>query len=854
MQLVEKSTNRIVDVPDEEVQAKFQSGMYGFPADQRIPVLNREGTPGTIAAQDAQQAFSKGFTIETSVAREARQREAQYGGVGGTLAATGEALARGATVGLSDPLAIAVADALGGSESAEKVRTHLKEAKEAHPYLSTGAELVGAVAPILATGGAAAPEVGAAEVAGLAGETVRATETVASTARAVEQASALGRIAELASGAGRIATTPARGVAAAGKLTEKAIAAVAGDASASTVAKIVQKALARGAGASVEGALYGAGNQISEDALGNHELTADKMLAAIGHGAIVGALLGTGAEVSTTLVSTAAQTALEKASPLLKRLSREEAFKSLSYGGLSPTRLVRAADRVGGKAAVGDELLRSKVVDVFDKPETSLPKIQQAVSEAGTDLGETLRVAESKGVKPASLDTIEKSVRKNAEDVLGTLKTLNQAGFGKVDAAMTDLRAYFGDMEPTLTKLHDFRSELDGAINWARKENPAAPMNPGIEGLLGVRRTIEGAIEDAMDSQAKAVGLPEDLLDIYKTQKLRYARLAVARDLVEDSVQRAAKNASMSLTDKMMAGAEIVGALAAGHPLAVLAAPVVGMASKLVRERGNSTAAVLLDKIADLSAVQRTVKTLDSRMSTNLERFIQGKPSQETVEKLSAADKDRLFDREYKTIKIASQDTEGVAKRTQEHLSTLVQSAPKVAQAFTRSIARAIMFLASKLPKASKDPISIQPQLDRKRPSETVLMPEKERFLRFVRAVNDPASVFTDLTRSQIDPEAVEAVRVVYPTFYADMKKRVADRLIDTKSALTQDQKLQLRRLFNQPADGTQTPGFIAAMQASFAPPKPHDQPGEMSAPKRPLEQFETSMKLKGFGGSVDKR
>lgn len=861
MKLYDTATGQAVELPDDQAQAGFMSGKYSFRDDQKIPVKKADGTTGTIAAKDAPVFFGKAgntllgekehaaikFEIDAAKKEAAAQtaNREEFGGVGGGVIAGALGASRGLSVGLSDPAYIAMAKAIGGEEAAQETRRKLEGYKKEHGVVSTGAEVAGAIAPLFATGGASAA-VEAGEAGRLGAAAVEGAEAASTATKAAEGASALGKIAN---------ATPTALVSRAGTAVEKAtselvgkgLAAIAGEGSASTVAKVAQKALSKGAGASIEGALYGAGNQISEDALGDRELAADKMLAAVGHGALFAGGIGVGLGAAGVLASKA----LEKASPKLKELAATQAVDAISYGGLAPKKLMRAAEKLpGGREGLGAELLESGIVSKFDNAHTIAPKIETAMGEAGAKLSTTLDTLTAKGAKMEELSSITKKIATDAESVLGRLKDLNKGGYGKVEDAVTSLEKWFADKPLTLRSLRDFRSELDGRINFARLDlQPTAPTSDSLEALLSVRRTLEGVVEETVDREGARLGISDALLDTYKADKLRYRRLTVANDLAQDTVTRMNKNAGLSLTDKMVGVGEMAGALAAGHPLGVLGGVAASYGSKLVRERGNATAAHYLNKVADLAAVQSTIRGVDARLSEDIDQFMRGKPSKEPPMRIkSAAERTRTFDAGVKKARSAA-DVEAVTKASEEHIQGLQSSAPKTAAAFTRAASRAAAFLASKIPPEKKEFKTLQPQLAKPIPPTH---DEQETFLHYNRAINNPMSVFQDLSRGELTPEAVETLRVVYPTLYQHMKEMVLNHALEPDAKkMTYDQEIQLAYMFGEPTNPTLEPSFIQAMQANYGPPAQGGKKGGGSArgSSKALEGIEKPVQLRGFGG-----
>ena len=200
----------------------------------RVRITRADSELGTIDEADLAAAQASGFRVvdESEASAIKARREAQS--IGGTVQGLGEAGARGATFGLSD----ALLTSLGADPEAMAAR------QQGLGDLGTVAEVAGAAAPALFSGGG-----------GAAGTLARLTPA--------------GRAAQLG-----------RGVA-------KGTEAVLGT---SAVGRVAGAAVAGG----LEGALQGAGSAVSQAALGDHELTAEQLLAGASRGATMGALLGGG--------------------------------------------------------------------------------------------------------------------------------------------------------------------------------------------------------------------------------------------------------------------------------------------------------------------------------------------------------------------------------------------------------------------------------------------------------------------------------------------------------------------------------------------------------------------------------
>lgn len=342
-----------------------------------------DGGPVVPVPQDQiAQAVAEGAEVVGPEEFRTQELDREYGGLGGAAMATGAGLARGLSVGLSDPLAIGAARAFGGKSAGESTRKALGELKEAQPVLSAGSQLLGAVAPIAFSGGGAALAEGGAAAAEGGGLLARAANLVGAAPRAV---AAAGRLAEGAATLGG----------------ERAMALGLG-------ARIIQRSAPAAVGGATEGALWGAGDEISDAAIDNHELTAERLWAAAGKGALMGGatggLLGAGGEI----LSTGARSALgtlkgESIADYAERKSGEAAFRAA--GGTK--KMAEGADAwAGGYHNVGriarDELPGFVGKENFRQltPEEIALGAGRGAAKRGEELGDLLRQVDEAAARP----------------------------------------------------------------------------------------------------------------------------------------------------------------------------------------------------------------------------------------------------------------------------------------------------------------------------------------------------------------------------------------------------------------------------------------------------------------------
>jgi hypothetical protein len=484
------------------------------------------------------------WRIESSEEAQARQLQEEHGGLGSQLLTGVESGLGAATLGGYD----VVAGEIGG----EQYRRERAAREQANPLAATTGEVVGTVAPLLASGG-----------------TSLAARGVAAVGSPIRAAAAAGEAA------GGLAT---RGLARLG---------VAGE---SVLGRGVQQATRLGVGGAVEGAVYGAGQELSEAALapdGNYDRLGERLLAGAKEGAKFGALaggtLGLGLGVGGGLASSVA-----------RRVGGAEGFRKAA-GELSEFSAVKAIDpsKKASRELVntkrmnqtGRELLDNDIVAAGRSTEEMLSRATAVKQEAGERIGAALRrvdeaggrvdasklfsrVDELTGDLRKSLSVADRRIADKLDETLSLLKERTQAV--KITSEVVEaaagkpqlwreflkgrmgpaMKAHGGDHTkavralsaeykamktrgeqinklvekleaaggksakkatppaPTTTirpakpltfeELHQFRARLDADINWARIEAP-----PAAERLRDVRRILEDTIETQADEAVR---------------------------------------------------------------------------------------------------------------------------------------------------------------------------------------------------------------------------------------------------------------------------------------------------------------------------------------------------------------
>ena len=624
----------------------------------------------------------------------------------------------------------------------------------------------------------------------------------------------------------------------AGELAEHAVAAAIGQESERTIVRVAQKALARGADYATQGALYNVGNQISEDALGDHETTAEKLFAAAGHGAMTGFLLGGALGATGEL----ARTGLAKVSPGLQSLAESQAVRALNPKLGNVTEITHTLP--GGVKGLGRWLLDHGVVQAGDRVDDVAGRVGVATKEAaarldailGTldqhatefpEVAEVMRRLQREALNPLAKKIGFESIYNSVEALVNSFqeKALEEASNGKVGFLW----------------LRDARATIDDLLY---RESNAVAKSPRDQELRQVRQILEDELEKYADKASRKLG-DGTLLEDYQRAKVDFRYARTAEKISQKETDRLMGVRVGSPTDYLA----FVGGLASGGGLKGAA---FGAAHHVIRERGNATVAAVLDKVANFSAMSRAVKDINGRLENGVAQYLRGE-SPTIKGKLrpyrgEAGETMReTYERKVQEITRASQQVSRQASAVKRAAQSLVSHAPNVAKGLAAKATAATAFLASKVPKQADVGYSVQPQFEHTRVSDA----DASRFLRYAQAVENPMSVLDEMHRGTLSREHVEALRSVYPKIYEQLVNRIQASVHEADKPLPYDRLMQLSLLFGTPVHATQRTAFVQTMQQTFKS-GAGKAPGP-AAPKRPIKGIAEEMQM-GLTQAMNRR
>lgn len=766
-----------------EGKAFFQKGAKVYARDQR----------GTLVTLDAAEAGHPGYQVLTPAELEAAHAQKQYGeGLGNVAKATAAGAARGLTLGASD----AVLAGVGG----EDTRKALKGLREANPVASTVGEVGGALAPLVLSGGGS----GAAEGAGLA-------------ARAGEAGSAAVRTL----GAGH------RAIAGVGSLVERGAArglealGATGETALGRIGAAGVKMAARGA---AEGALYGGAQAASDSVLNGDDITAEKIVAGMGHGALFGGALGGALGLGGAALTEGAAKLIPK-KEALQQLAREQGLKGAGFKGSDFRRLAGRATGEAAEAriaATADDLMNTtlqngeRVLQPGANVEETLARVSQAKIEAQARLsGLKDEISEGMAAQGANPDLNE--FLRRADDVFKEKLRSNSPGVrSEVRAAERELSivreraamaAQAGNPEQAAMSFRDldqFRQDLASRIYPKAPPGGGIPAPPpkGAEQLMKVERILADYLkENASTFLAKAGENP----NAYNEANRLYSSFNKLEQVGTKTANQSLGNRSISPSDHALGAASFLGAMTTGN-VGALGAMGYGaaatFANKMLRERGNSLVADLARRASETdNVIQSAAKALAG-----------------TGEKVKAP----VFATAFEGESLANQ-YQKTADRVRElaqpavamqHVSAATQEVaaqyPNVGAAVSRKLLSIYQQLAAKIPQSHTDTgTTLTPLAVKSRVSPVAM----SQFMADVKGALQPERVISDLGRGVLDMTAIRSLKEAHPQMFQQLRTEVANMVQARPDEVPFKRRVMLSMVFDFEGDSSLSPQRLAGLQ-----------------------------------------
>lgn len=567
-----------------------------------------------------------------------------------------------------------------------------------------------------------------------------------------------------------------------GSLAERGVARAAGEGLASRL-------VAKAAGGALEGSLYGMGNAVSESVLGDTELSAEKLLAGAGVGAVVGGGLG----ALGGAVSEGAGVARKRLHQLATEKVAGAEAKALAMGEESAAELTASLrGKYGAQAAKASNLLETGNQLVDDLGVSAETKAKLAAKLASPEAGELREV----------------TARNVLEDFAGQADTTLKAKAAFQEAA---------DSQATRA------AEKAGELLSPAEAIAQVKARAARYGAPAIGRVVGGTLGTVLGGlPGTAVGaLAGDMVGSLAGGQLRPSLLAVKRMFEHPAVVKAFYGAVKTATEEApQSFGRYAGVLsaAAARSASVLAATHIALAeSDPAYPQQMAQAGFPMESPeeaqrakqhgAELERVQQAIAQHDKRMDSLVDGFLRGERASAGRARLPSEARKDFEARAGELARLAG-DPQALAERFSLNPALSV-AAPGMSAALAATASRAVGFLHEKAPKNPAAPNMPALTAPWKPTGEALATWEK-----YVRAVERPSTVLEDLSAGRATKEAVEALKAVYPKLAADVQTRLMERMANLDARLPSRQRQALRVFLGDDFDAPSA-GARAALQRS---------------------------------------
>ena len=647
-------------------------------------------------------------------------------------------------------------------------------------------------------------------------------------------------------------------------------------------ASLGEKVVAGAKGYGAEGAIQGFGQGVSELALSDDPLTAERIASVLTSNTLLGG--GIGAGVGT--IGKVAESGLLKAKGKLDEIASGARVGSDVTGDLAAldAKGLRAAEKaeldVIEKARVPE---RAKLADEIAGLRKDMKEQKTWLATKGSGSKAAAPVAEAPGMSWREFSAGKMSEYMKSEGGhAGAMRRLGEEWKAYKAGTPRPAPAVSGAWEGASTELRREISEIgkvsleaDRSLDRILRNPKALASRP--QRALDALQQQESALErlaaqkdnlasvfakDASGERMAALGAAEKALERNRALQEKIAgltaapsseRLAAIAD-ARDALSTGGKSAGIG--EKMASGAAYSGAahLAASIPVVgPFIAPFVGNAAasaiggklsgklaKGVAETAERTSKVI-SKFLDVGApVARAAPVLATKVlgAVRYSDAPEPKPARGTKPEKP---RDQLAANYHaRSEELRSQTTFGpegksvmrpeARMKMADRLDPVRHISPILADRLETIAARRVQFLADKLPRRP-DLVAIKTGPDRWQPSDM----QMRQFARYAAAVEDPSGIEERLVAGSVTPEDAEVMREVYPERYAAIQAEIAARLPELRGTLPYQRRLALSVFSGVPVDPAMHPRILAVLQSSFA-----EEPGSeggTQAPK-PAPQF----------------
>lgn len=616
----------------------------------------------------------------------------------------------------------------------------------------------------------------------------------------------------------------------AGKVTEGALKA-------GTLATVAGKTAQFG----MEGALLSLPKATIEASVGDYESAVETL--AIGGG--LGAGLGLGVGYLPTLLKSAGtglgsmgEAIGSKIKPVTNYLADSSKAFEMDQGGkvFGLTKAVR--NKMGNSRA--DELVewadKKGLVQVWQKTTDLAEAVTTLKEKAGQEIGKVVKAIDSTGKKFVDTDKLMNNLRTKLDIPEGELLSAERNAYEK---AMADISSKLLDKKGdtklvNLSVIHDLRKTLG---DYAYKD--FGQVRPGRDIIADMRSMLDDTMRESIEFAEKTV---PDMAKRWKTAKVDYRNYSDLLKPLENKISSEYGNQFVRPSDF---GGAMIGGSVGGIPGAVmgyvtnslrqqygaqLAYRTVSTINRAVEQRNKAIGQAVGSYLSASTKLPRRLLAGEEALGPTslgiLEKFVNEKQP------------NRAKNLEKFTEEISSELANPA--QLQERLSSMTNGMATLDSELGAGVYEKLIattkYLQEKAPKGMNVPTALTPA--RFMPSDRDISSYERR----VRAAVNPYSLLLDLNKGILNPEALETVKDLYPSFYNQVKNTIIEKGTEAKGTIPYAKRLQISALLGTQLDGLSVKQNQDALQQNFATEQKQEQAIKMNQNSQIPANYQTDI------------
>ncbi len=663
----------------------------------------------------------------------------------------------------------------------------------------------------------------------------------------------------------------------AGKGAGLAAARLLGNGAGSFLARAAQRATAGALQAGTEMAVLEAGNEITEDILGDREITSEKLLHAVGRGlysgAPLGAAVGAGSAAIETLGLRTAGKIGERADDLADTMrSRQAGARVGDY-------------RKAGRTAEEIREEQSKIARTLEETTVETPQgvkrladstsfedisnwVAPEVRKSGEAVANAFSEATKRGLRFDGAPLFEKfNAAKLIDDVSVERKVMEPFGSGYREVTK---RVAIPGLENDFAAITDYQKKLRGVAQGATFDE-AWRLRRGLDDILDgfynrakdttttsasersfvkMRKMFDDELMEQL--KGKLGPLDRSTLDKALAAKQQYGTLKQVQQWSTREYARAETASNVRLRDYLAGGVfTSIGAhtgVAVGGPVggaigAGLGSLTGGALNRYANEHASRHVADFARKVGKLKELQSKTSGYTRSLEQKIQQFVD-RGTVHTATAVSAASRFRKED--FPKIADHIQTMAASPEKVAEHVGKVIppairEAAPMVTAGMVTKAHSDFQFLNSVLPRGPAGTNYLQRGLARGfMPADSQI----RKFFRYMEAIDDTPQKVLDLAiEGKLHREAVEVLKKTSPHHYEFIRAGLMDAVGRSRRRLSSQQKTALNLIYGIAVDATQERAFVQMAQSAHEPSFLADSSQEASAgaavaspPSRPVD------------------